>query len=123
MPVSIDAHSTRVKSDRYSNPPAALLNRPRRSWHTGDGLTAGGVVHAGQDTRESVGFAGTNIERTRWRSLIAAGFVALAPIGAGLTVPPLIGIGFRFAVLTILHGVLRGAAQAEVEHRPPKPLR
>ena len=42
-----------------------------------------------------LGFAGDNIERTKWRGLLAAGFVALALVGAGLKVPALDRRGHR----------------------------
>jgi putative drug exporter of the RND superfamily len=68
-----------------------------------------------------LGFAGLKIERTRWRGLLAAGFVALALVGAGLNVPPLIGIGLLAAVATIVLGFFVPALKREVAHRPPKP--
>jgi RND superfamily putative drug exporter len=68
-----------------------------------------------------LGFAGERIERTRWRGLLAAGFVALALVGAGLNVAPLIGIGLLAAVATIVLGFFVAALQREVRHRPPKP--
>jgi putative drug exporter of the RND superfamily len=70
-----------------------------------------------------LGFAGTNIERTKWRGLIAAGFVAIALVGAGLDIPVLIGIGAGLAVLTLALGSIVPALKREVEHRPPKPRR
>ena len=70
-----------------------------------------------------LGFAGMNIERTKWRGLLAAGFVAIALIGAGLEVPALIGIGIGLAVLTIILGFFVPALKQEVQHRPPKPRR
>jgi RND superfamily putative drug exporter len=70
-----------------------------------------------------LGFAGENIERTRWRGLLAAGFVAVALVGAGLGIPPLIGAGLGLAVLTLVLGFFVGPLQREVQHRPPKPLR
>jgi RND superfamily putative drug exporter len=68
-----------------------------------------------------LGFAGDRIERTRWRGLIAAGFIALALVGAGLGVPPLIALGFLLAVVTIVLGFFLAPLKREVEHRPPKP--
>jgi RND superfamily putative drug exporter len=68
-----------------------------------------------------LGFAGDKIERTRWRGLVAAGFVALALVGAGLKVPALTLIGIVFAVLTIVLGFFLAPLKREVEHRPPKP--
>ena len=70
-----------------------------------------------------LGFAGLNIERTKWRGLIAAGFLALGLVGAGLAVPALIGVGFGLALITILLGFFVPALQREVGHRPPKPRR
>jgi RND superfamily putative drug exporter len=70
-----------------------------------------------------LGFAGDNIERTRWRGLIAAGFVALALVGAGLGASALIAIGLGLAVVTILLGFFVAPLRREVEHRPPKPRR
>jgi RND superfamily putative drug exporter len=68
-----------------------------------------------------LGFAGDNIERTKWRGLVAAGFLALALIGAGLEVPPLIMAGLGLAVITIALGFFLAPLQREVQHRPPKP--
>jgi RND superfamily putative drug exporter len=68
-----------------------------------------------------LGFAGGNIERTKWRGLVAAGFVALALVGAGLEEPAVILVGFALAVLTILGGFVVKPLQREVQHRPPKP--
>jgi RND superfamily putative drug exporter len=70
-----------------------------------------------------LGFAGTNIERTKWRGLIAAGFVALALVGAGLQAPALSLVGMLLAVVTIVVGFFVPALKREVGHRPPKPRR
>ncbi len=70
-----------------------------------------------------LGFAGTKIERTRWRGLTAAGFLALGLVGLGLGVPPLAGIGFLLALITIVLGFFVPALKREVPHRPPKPRR
>jgi putative drug exporter of the RND superfamily len=70
-----------------------------------------------------LGFAGDNIERTKRRGLVAAGFVALALVGAGLEVPALIAIGLGLAVATIVLGMFLAPLQREVQHRPPKPRR
>jgi RND superfamily putative drug exporter len=70
-----------------------------------------------------LGFAGNKIEVTRWRGLIAAGFVAVGLIGAGLKVGPLAGIGFLLAIITIVAGLFVPALKREVRHRPPKPRR
>ena len=68
-----------------------------------------------------LGFAGANIERTKRRGLVAAGFVAVALVGAGLGIPGLIVAGLGLAVVTILLGFFLAPLQREVQHRPPKP--
>ena len=70
-----------------------------------------------------LGFAGDNIERTKWRGLVAAGFVAVGLAGAGLKVPALAGIGFLFAAITIIAGFVVPVLKREVERKPPKPRR
>jgi putative drug exporter of the RND superfamily len=70
-----------------------------------------------------LGFAGTRIEVTRWRGLIAAGFAAVALLGVGLGVGPLVGLGFGLAVITIIAGFFVPALKREVKRRPPKPRR
>jgi RND superfamily putative drug exporter len=69
-----------------------------------------------------LGFAGGNIERTRWRGLVAAGFVALGLAGVGLDVTPLT-FGFPIALLVLVVGSFIPALKREVAHRPPKPRR
>lgn len=68
-----------------------------------------------------LGFAGENIERTKWRGLVAAGFVALALVGAGLGIPALTGAGLVLALVTIVLGFFVGALKSEVPHSTPKP--
>jgi RND superfamily putative drug exporter len=68
-----------------------------------------------------LGFAGEKIERTKWRGLVAAGFVAIALVGAGLKAPVLSAIGILFAVVTLVVGFFKTPLQREVQHRPPKP--
>jgi RND superfamily putative drug exporter len=70
-----------------------------------------------------LGFAGDNIERTKWRGLLAAGFVALGLVGAGLEIGPLAGLGMALAVLTVVAGSFVPVLKREVAHRPPKPRR
>jgi RND superfamily putative drug exporter len=70
-----------------------------------------------------LGFAGARIERTRWRGLAAATFVAVGLVGLGLDVMALAGIGFALAVLTLVLGFFVPALRREVPHRPPKPRR
>jgi RND superfamily putative drug exporter len=68
-----------------------------------------------------LGFAGERIERTRWRGLIAALFVAIALLGAGLGIGPLAGIGFLFAVLTLALSLFVKPLRKEVPRRLAKP--
>jgi RND superfamily putative drug exporter len=70
-----------------------------------------------------LGFAGMNIERTKVRGLLAAGFVAVALVGAGLEIPVLTLVGLVLAVLTIVLGFFLPVLKREVRHRPPKPRR
>ncbi|MFL6204319.1 MAG: MMPL family transporter [Acidimicrobiales bacterium] len=70
-----------------------------------------------------LGFAGLNIERTKWRGLAAAGFTAVALVGVGLGIASLATVGALFAVLTIVLGFFVPGLQREVGHRPPKPRR
>jgi RND superfamily putative drug exporter len=69
-----------------------------------------------------LGFAGERVERTRWRGLVAAGFAALALVGMGLKVTPLV-IGLPIAAVVLLAGFFVGPLKREVKRRPPKPLR
>jgi RND superfamily putative drug exporter len=59
-----------------------------------------------------LGFAGSNIELTRRRGLVAAAFVAVGLVGAGLKIPALAAIGFFIAFLLVLPGLL-----AAISHR------
>jgi putative drug exporter of the RND superfamily len=69
-----------------------------------------------------LGFAGERVERTRWRGLLAAGFVAVALVGVGLDVAPLL-LGLPLAVVVLIAGSFIPALKREVAHRPPKPRR
>jgi putative drug exporter of the RND superfamily len=69
-----------------------------------------------------LGFAGDRLELTRWRGLVAAGFVALALVGVGLEITPLL-IGLPVAVVVLIAGFFVPALQTVVKHRPPKPRR
>jgi putative drug exporter of the RND superfamily len=70
-----------------------------------------------------LGFAGTRIEVTRWRGLVAAGFAAVALLGVGLGVGPLVAVGAGLALATIIAGLFVPALKREVTRRPPKPRR
>jgi putative drug exporter of the RND superfamily len=67
-----------------------------------------------------LGFAGASVERTRWRGLLAAGFVALALVGVGLEITPLL-IGLPIAFIVLVARVFVPALKKVVAHRPPKP--
>jgi RND superfamily putative drug exporter len=69
-----------------------------------------------------LGFAGQRIECTRWRGLIAAGFAAIALVGVGLEIAPLV-VGVPLAVIVLIAGFFVGPLKKEVPHRPPKPRR
>ena len=70
-----------------------------------------------------LGFAQERVEVTRWRGLIAAGFVALALFGVGIGIPALSAIGAGLAALTLLVSFALRPLRKTVAHRPPKPVR
>ena len=65
----------------------------------------------------------SRIEVTRWRGLIAAGFVSLGLLGAGLGNPTLFLLGAGLAVLTLVAGSFVPALKKMVPERKRKPLR
>jgi len=69
-----------------------------------------------------LGFAGTRVELTRWRGLIAAGFVALALVGMGLGITPLT-VGIPVAVVVLIAGIRVRPLRREVPVRPPRDRR
>ncbi len=69
-----------------------------------------------------LGLAGERVEVTRWRGLIAAGFVAVALLGAGLKIQPLL-IGLPLAVVVVLAGFVVGPLKKQVPQRHRKPVR
>ncbi|HVL89900.1 MAG TPA: MMPL family transporter, partial [Actinomycetota bacterium] len=69
-----------------------------------------------------LGFAGQKIELTRWRGLIAAGFVAIALAGVGLDITPLL-VGLPVAAVVLIAGLFAAPLKREVRHRSRKPLR
>ncbi len=60
--------------------------------------------------------AGERIERTRWRGLIAAGFVAVGLVGVGLEFTPLL-LGMPVAAIVLIAGFFVPALREEVPHR------
>ncbi|WP_208029322.1 MMPL family transporter [Rhabdothermincola sediminis] len=67
-----------------------------------------------------LGFAGERVERTRWRGLLAAGMVAVALVGIGLGVTPLV-LGLPVAAIVLVAGLVAPPLKREVPRRPPKP--
>jgi putative drug exporter of the RND superfamily len=67
-----------------------------------------------------LGFAGERVELTRWRGLLAAGFVALALVGVGLEMTPLL-IGLPVALVVLVAGLFVPALKNVIAHRRPKP--
>ena len=70
-----------------------------------------------------LGFAGTRVEVTRRRGLIAAGLVAAGLVAFGLGFRPLAFAGFGLALLVLLVGLAFQPLKVEVPRKPPKPLR
>jgi RND superfamily putative drug exporter len=68
-----------------------------------------------------LGFAGHKVEVTRWRGLIAAGLVAVALLGVGLKISPLL-VGLPLAVVVLLAGFAVAPLRGEVPRRPAKPI-
>ena len=69
-----------------------------------------------------LGFTGDRVERTRWRGLVAAGFVALALAGMGLKITPLV-IGLPVAAVVLVAGTWIPFLRREVPARAQKPRR
>lgn len=69
-----------------------------------------------------LGFAGHNVEKTRWRGLIAAGLVAVGLFGVGLKINAL-AVFFPLAIVVLIAGFFVPALKAEVKRKPAKPLR
>ena len=70
-----------------------------------------------------LGFAGERVEVTRWRGLIAAGFVAVAVFGVGIGAVTLTAVGAGLAALTMLVSFAVRPLRQVVPHRAPKPVR
>ncbi|MGH9265664.1 MAG: MMPL family transporter, partial [Acidimicrobiales bacterium] len=69
-----------------------------------------------------LGFAGRKVEVTRWRGLIAAGLVALALVGVGLSVSPLM-VGVPLAAVVLLASFAYAPLRREVPRFGQKPIR
>jgi putative drug exporter of the RND superfamily len=68
-----------------------------------------------------LGFVGGRIEVTRWRGIIAAGLIAVALLGAGLSVSAL-ALALPAAVVVLVAGTFVGPLRRELPVRAPKPL-
>ncbi len=69
-----------------------------------------------------LGFVNERIETTRWRGLVAAGFVAVALLGVGLGIQPLM-IGLPIAIVILVAGTFIAPLRKTLPRRPPKPRR
>ena len=70
-----------------------------------------------------LGYAGSRVELTRWRGLIAAGLVAVALIGVAFSVPALTLPCLALAAVVLIAGIFFAPLKKEVPKRAPKPLR
>ena len=70
-----------------------------------------------------LGFAGDNIERTKWRGIVGTGFLAIGLVGFGLKEMPVAGIGVLLAVVTLLLGFVVKPLQKELVRKPVKPMK
>ncbi len=69
-----------------------------------------------------LGFAQRKVEVTRWRGIIAAGLVAVALVGLGLSIQPLL-IGLPLAIIVLLASFAIAPLRKELPPRKEKPLR
>ncbi|MBV9953313.1 MAG: MMPL family transporter [Acidimicrobiia bacterium] len=70
-----------------------------------------------------LGFAGSKVEVTRWRGLLAAGLVALALVGAGLGLPAVAMPLVLLAVITLVVGIFWKPLKRQVPRRERPELR
>ncbi len=69
-----------------------------------------------------LGFAQHRVEVSRWRGIIAAGLVAIALVGLGLKIQPLM-VGLPLAIVVILASLVYAPLRTELPPRKEKPLR
>jgi putative drug exporter of the RND superfamily len=67
-----------------------------------------------------LGFAGSRVETTRWRGLIAAGLAAIALVGVGLGATAFV-VCLPVAVVVVLAGIAVRPLRKEVPHPAPRP--
>jgi putative drug exporter of the RND superfamily len=70
-----------------------------------------------------LGFAQERVELSRWRGLIAAGFIAVALFGLGIGFAPLAAVCVVLAVLTLVASFAVAPLRNAVPRRVSKPLR
>jgi RND superfamily putative drug exporter len=70
-----------------------------------------------------LGLAQARVEVTRWRGLFAAGFGAIALLGAGLGFAPLAAVGAVLALFTLVASLAVRPLRRPVPRRSPAPLR
>jgi putative drug exporter of the RND superfamily len=70
-----------------------------------------------------LGLAQARVEVTRWRGLLAAGFGAVALLGAGLGFAPLAAVGAVLAVFTLVASLAVRPLRRPVPRRSPAPAR
>ncbi|MEY2472212.1 MAG: putative drug exporter of the superfamily [Actinomycetota bacterium] len=68
-------------------------------------------------------FAQDRVEITRWRGLIAAGFLAITLFGVGIGAPLVTAFGGGLALLTLLVSLALRPLRQRVTHRAPKPAK
>ncbi len=66
-----------------------------------------------------LGFAGHNVEVTKWRGVIASGLISLGLFGVGLTITPLL-VAFPAAIVVLAAGFFVSPLNREIPQRPPK---
>lgn len=69
-----------------------------------------------------LGFARERVELTRWRGLVAAGFVSVALLGLGVGSAPVAAAGGALAVLTLLASLAVRPLRRAVPRRVAKPM-
>ncbi len=69
-----------------------------------------------------LGFAGHKVEVTRWRGLISAGLVAVALVGVGLKVSPLL-VGLPLAAIVLVASFVYAPLRREAPRFAQKPIR
>ncbi len=97
-------------------------------WIGGMGIGVSATVLATMLTSTTLlpallGFARERVELTRWRGLVAAGFIAIALLALGLAMAPLAAIGGVLAVVTLLASVAVRPLRHPIPRRASKPTR